>query len=60
MLNLSRNELTERAVECILNVRKGGGLKLLKSLMIGQNKIVERKNKEMFEELRRLGVNICI
>lgn len=48
MLNLSRNELTERSLECILDVRRGGGLRLLKSVMIGQNKIVERKCRDMF------------
>jgi len=59
MLNVSRNELTEKSIEFLLNFRKEGGLRSLKSLMIGQNKIIERKNKEMLDEFRRMGVNIC-
>jgi hypothetical protein len=49
MLNVSRNELTEKSIEFLLNLRKEGGLRSLKSLMIGQNKIIERKNKEILD-----------
>lgn len=60
MLNLSRNELTDKSLEAIMQARKNGGLSNLKSLMIGQNRIVERKNKDIFEELKKTGVNVCI
>lgn len=39
ILNVSKNELTERCLEIILKSRKMGELPELKSVMIGQNKI---------------------
>lgn len=60
MLNISRNELTERALSTILKSKQEGMLSNLKSLMIGQNKIVERNNKDVIEELRKMGLNVCM
>ena len=39
MLNISKNELTEKTLDTILANRKIGELRSLKSVMIGQNKI---------------------
>lgn len=44
----------------ILSYRRQGKLGNLKSLMIGQNKIVERNNKDVIEELKKLGINVCM
>ena len=39
MLNISKNELTEKSLESIVRMRKNGELPNLKSIMLGQNKI---------------------
>ena len=45
MLNISKKDLTEKTLQNIIDKRRSGDLKALKSVMIGQNKIQERKNK---------------
>jgi len=53
MLNLSRNDLTEKSIYAMIRARRDGHLQCLKSLMIGQNRIIERKIKELLEEMKR-------
>ena len=60
ILNISKNELSERVLDSILKSRKQGELPDLKSIMIGQNKIQQRKNKAKLEEIKMLGINVCI
>lgn len=45
MLNLSRNNLTDRSFERLLEWRRSGKMTSLKSLILGQNKILERKHR---------------
>lgn len=57
-LYLSQNLLTEQAIEYLIAHR--GSLPNLKSVILSQNKIIERKHKGAIERLRKLDVVVSV
>lgn len=57
-LNLSQNQLTENVLNLIIENR--GSLPLLKSLVLSQTKIVERKSKGTIDRLKKLDVAVSV
>ena len=51
-INLSQNQLTEQTLNLFIENR--ANLPLLKSLVLSQTKIVERKSKAIIEKLRKM------
>ena len=51
-INLSQNQLTEQTLNLFIDNR--ANLPLLKSLVLSQTKIVERKSKVIIERLRKM------
>ena len=57
-LNLSQNLFTERALDIFYNNQKQ--LPHLKSLILSQNKIIERKHKFLIEKLRKIEWTVSV
>lgn len=57
-LYLSQNLLTEQAIEYLIANRPY--LPNLKSVILSQNKIIERKHKAVIERLRKLDVVVSV
>jgi len=57
-LYLSQNLLTEQAIEVLIASRSS--LPSLKSVILSQNKIIERKHKGAIERLRKLDVVVSV
>ena len=57
-LNLSQNMLTERTIEFLINNR--ANMPNMKSVILSQNKIIERKHKLLIEKLRKLDLAVSV
>ena len=57
-LNLSQNQLTDRVVDILIENR--GTLESIKSVILSQNKINERKVKPKIDKLKLLDVVVSI
>ena len=57
-LNLSQNMLTERTIEFLINNR--ASMPNMKSVILSQNKIIERKHKVLIEKLRKLDLTVSV
>ena len=57
-LNLSQNMLTEHAIEHLINSRNS--MANMKSVILSQNKIIERKHKVLIEKLRKLDLTVSV
>ena len=57
-LNLSQNMLTERSIEHLINNRNS--MPNMKSVILSQNKIIERKHKILIEKLRKLDLTVSV
>ena len=57
-LNLSQNFLTEKTLDILYNCKDS--LKEIKSVILSQNKIMERKAKVKIEKLRDLGITVSL
>lgn len=57
-LNLSQNMLTEQVLDILYENRKN--LESLRTIILSQNKIVERKHKDKIEKIRKLNWNVSI
>ena len=57
-LNLSQNLLTERVLDILINGRDY--MPLVKSIILSQNKIIERKSKAKIDKLRSLDVTVSV
>lgn len=55
-LNLSQNFLTEQSLNHLANQRNS--MPSLKTVILSQNRIIERKHKEFIERLKRTDVNV--
>jgi pyruvate carboxylase len=55
-LNLSQNFLTEQTLNHLANQRNA--MPSLKTVILSQNKIIERKHKEFIERLKRTDLNV--
>ena len=59
-LNLSQNTFTERTLDILYEHLKDCGKVELKSIILSQNKIIERKHKAKIEKLRGLGFTVSV
>lgn len=57
-LNLSQNLLTERTLDIIHDMRQH--LPALKSLVLSQNKIIDRKHKAKIDRVKGLDINLSV
>ena len=57
-LNLSQNQLTEHTLTLITNNRSN--LPNLRSLVLSQTKVVERKSKAVIEKLRKMEIAVSV
>ena len=57
-LNLSQNQLTDHVLNLFIDNRHS--LPMLKSLVLSQTKIVERKSKTLVERLRKMEVAVSV
>lgn len=57
-LYLSQNQLTEGSMEHLIKYRES--MPHLRSLILSQNKIIERKHKILIEKLRKLDLNVSV
>lgn len=57
-LNLSQNNLTEHALDYLIANRSL--MPNMKSIILSQNKIIERKHKSLIERLRKLDLTVSI
>lgn len=55
-LNLSQNYLTEQTLIHLANSRNS--MPALRTVILSQNKIIERKHKEFIERLKKLDLNV--
>jgi hypothetical protein len=58
ILNLSQNLLTEHTLDYLITYRNS--LPNLKSVILSQNKIIERKHKSHIERLRKLDLTVSV
>jgi len=57
-LNLSQNVLTEQVLTLFMDNRIS--LPQLKSLVLSQTKIVERKSKPLIEKVKKMGLAVSV
>jgi hypothetical protein len=57
-LNLSQNFLTERVLDILINGRDH--LHSIKSIILCQNKIIERKSKAKIDKLRGMDITLSV
>ena len=57
-LNLSQNQLTDHSLSLIIDNRPS--LPLLRSVVLSQTKIIERKSKSIIERLRKMEVGVSV
>jgi len=57
-LNLSQNVLTEQVLTLFMDNRIS--LPQLKSLVLSQTKIVERKSKSLIEKVKKMGLAVSV
>jgi len=57
-LNLGQNLLTEHAIDHLINNRNS--MPNMKSIILSQNKIIERKHKSLIEKLRKLDLTVSV
>lgn len=57
-LNLSQNLLTEHAIEHLIASRSY--MPNMKSVILSQNKIIERKHKVLIDKLRKLDLTVSV
>lgn len=57
-LYLSQNLLTEASIEHLINGRES--LPQLRSVILSQNKIIERKHKPYIDRLKKLDINVSV
>ena len=57
-LNLSQNYLTDRALDILIDGRDY--LASMKSIILSQNKIIERKHKLKIDKLRSLDLTVSV
>lgn len=55
-LNLSQNYLTEQTLIHLANSRNN--MPALRTVILSQNKIIERKHKEFIERLKKMDLNV--
>lgn len=55
-LNLSQNYLTEQTLIHFANSRHS--MPALRTVILSQNKIIERKHKEFIERLKKMDLNV--
>jgi hypothetical protein len=59
-VNLAQNKFSQQGVDVVLSVLKENPEHKIQSLNMGQNRIVERKNRKVLEEFKKLNVNIVL
>ena len=59
-LNLAQNQLTDRSIDLIYESLKNKELPQLKSIVLSQNKIIERKVKERVGRFKEMGVIVSL
>ena len=59
-MNLAQNKFSQQGVDVALSVLKENPDHKIQSLNMGQNRIVERKNRKVLEEFKKLNVNIVL
>ena len=57
-INLSQNQLTENVLN--LFIENKNNMPLLKSLVLSQTKIVERKSKPIIERLKKMEMGVSV
>lgn len=58
VLNLAQNYLTDESLDII--IRNKQELRELKSIVLSQNKMFQRKNREKVEMIKQLGVTVTM
>lgn len=59
-VNLAQNKFSQKGVDVALSILKENPDHKIQSLNMGQNRIVERKNRKVLEEFKKLNVNIVL
>lgn len=59
-LNLAQNKFSQQAVDAALSILKEHPEHKMQSLNMGQNRIVERKNRKVLDEFKKVNVNIVL
>lgn len=59
-VNLAQNKLSQLGVDRALSILKEHPEHKIQSMNMGQNRIVERKNRKVLEEFKKFNVTIVL